>query len=326
MVGDLRERESGVTRRCIAWSHALVYCEAASGLRDSTAFHDRLVRCGDATLRHLPVQEVWRFGSVPSVRFWRDLESREDVRVEAVTQTGRSGLARLRRTIPSIKKWPTLGKPVPAVDFLARDAALYERLGALIDRYSASEPALFRRLSVVIPCGAAVFTGNSLPVREWNLCAVYGRGHRVHVLRGVNGIDGNLSAFLGCAADEEESWCITGDLTTLYDLNAPWMLKQLPERRRQFVVIHNGGGRIFSRLPSLQGLHPWERNLMANPHNISLRGWAEMWGMGYVCGGAEVLDNTAALPDHAVIELHPDADQTEAFWQAWAEAEREVWG
>jgi 2-succinyl-5-enolpyruvyl-6-hydroxy-3-cyclohexene-1-carboxylate synthase len=318
-------------------SGGLVYAEAASGLRDCPALQDRLIKCGEATLKHLPLRCVARFGGVPSLRFWRDLEERPEIQVANQSRAGFPGLARQEGVMEFSGFWlrPVQGNEghpmvrgdvVPPGDFLARDAALYARLGELLARFPNSEPALFRRLSQVIPQETEILTGNSLAIREWNLCAEYGRGHRVHVLRGANGIDGNLSAFLGIAADVPEAWCVTGDLTTLYDLNAPWMLRQLPAGHRRFVVIQNAGGKIFSRLPSLRGLTDRERALMENPHTVSLRGWAEMWGMDHASGGREILEQVQALADHAVIELYPDAAETEEFWKAWAQAEAEVWG
>jgi 2-succinyl-5-enolpyruvyl-6-hydroxy-3-cyclohexene-1-carboxylate synthase len=308
----------------------MVFAEAASGLREHAALHDRLIRCGDATLRHLQLKSVTRCGGVPSVRFWRDVDPHA-IAVGSCSRSGYVGLpwSRELHRMDDLIEFARLGPDNPADRILSRDAELYRRLGDILTQFPNSEPALFRRLSQVIPGGATVFTGNSLPVREWNLCAEYGRGHRVHVLRGANGIDGNLSAFLGVAADKPESWCLVGDLTALYDLNAPWMLPQLPPGRRRFVVIQNRGGKIFSRLPALRELNDRERTLMENPHDIRLRGWAEMWGMDHLSGGAEVLENAAvlnSLADHGVIELYPDAEQTESFWSAWAEAEREVWG
>ena len=51
--------------------------------------------------------------------------------------------------------------------------------------------------------------------------------------RGANGIDGQVATFLGLSDGEGESWGIVGDLTTLYDLNAPALLPQLaPAKRR----------------------------------------------------------------------------------------------
>lgn len=327
LISDIAEGDRIAMGPLAYGLEALVWAEASSGMRDLPLLQDRLVRCGDATMRHLPAKHVIRLGGVPSARFWRDLEDRPNILVSWFSRCFHSGLARRENVaiLSSNTAFPDRQTTVPADDFLARDAALYARLGELLAQYPDSEPALFRRLSQIIPKDATVFTGNSLAVREWNLCAEYGHGHRVHVLRGANGIDGNLSAFLGIAADTEEAWCITGDLTALYDLSAPWMLRQLPPGRRRFVVIQNGGGKIFSRLPSLRGLNERERSLMENPHDIRLRGWAEMWGMDHVSGGGDILDNLDALADHAVVELFPDAVQTEEFWLAWTQAEKEIW-
>jgi 2-succinyl-5-enolpyruvyl-6-hydroxy-3-cyclohexene-1-carboxylate synthase len=324
IAGELLESQLSKIVPLIREAAAPIFAEAASGLRDLPELQDRLLRCGDATLRHLPVSEVWRFGGVPSARWWRDLEHLPDIHVHSFSRSGHSGLARVNEA-SDFNGFPPLPDAVSAGPLLARDSQLYARLGDLLMRFPNSEPAIFRRLSQFIPHRATVLTGNSLAIREWNLCAEYGRGHRVHVLRGANGIDGNLSAFLGVAADAREAWCVTGDLTALYDLNAPWMLRQLPAGRRRFVVIQNSGGKIFSRLPSLRGLTDRERALMENPHTISLRGWAKMWGMDHAFGGPEVLESAGSLTDHAVIEVHPDPAETEAFWNAWAEAEQEAW-
>ncbi len=232
MAADMNASEAHMNQVTVAEGRGLLYAEASSGLRDIPALSPCMVRSGDATLRHLPVREVYRFGGVSSTRYWRDLEVNETVSVTVFSRKRYTGLARITQTASS-PEWPAMASSVPAAEYLARDAALYARLGELLTQFPGSEPALFRRLSQVIPQDATVLTGNSLAIREWNLCAEYGRGHRVHVLRGANGIDGNLSAFLGIAADAPEAWCITGDLTTLYDLNAPWMLRQLPAGRRR---------------------------------------------------------------------------------------------
>lgn len=327
LAGELLNSELPQLAEHILSAGALVSAEAASGLREVPALQDRLIRCGDATLRHLPLKQVWRFGGVPSVRLWRDLEDRPDIAVQSFSRSGHTGLARVRDRA-GFTGFPAPANALPASGFLARDTALYARLGELLDRHPSAEPSILRQLSKVIPHQATVFTGNSLAVREWNLCAVPERGHRVHVLRGANGIDGNLSAFLGIAADKAEAWCVTGDLTALYDLSAPWMLHQLAAGKRRFVVIQNGGGRIFSRLPSLKGLTNHERAYMENPHAVSLKPWAEMWGMAHLSGDASLLSDSTllrGLPDHAVIELFPDSAATEKFWLEWAEAERIVW-
>ena len=72
-------------------------------------------------------------------------------------------------------------------------------------------------------------------------------------------------------------------------------------------MINNGGGQIFERLfvnPRFQ-----------NVHALGFERWAEMWGMPHATDVAEC----GAGADAAVIELRPDAGQTEAFWRAYRE-------
>ena len=87
-----------------------------------------------------------------------------------------------------------------------------------------------------MPERARVFLGNSLPIREWDLAATaVPRGLSVAASRGLNGIDGQLSTFLGYAERQAPNWALLGDLTALYDLEAaPWIISQLAgDARRQ---------------------------------------------------------------------------------------------
>lgn len=176
---------------------------------------------------------------------------------------------------------------------------------------------MMRALSAAIPAEALVFLGNSLPIREWNLAAVDRPAHpRCYASRGANGIDGQVATFLGLAAAENESWGIFGDLTALYDLNAPALLEQLAPARRRLVVINNGGGKIFSRLPALAALPDDGKEVTENHHSRSFKPWATMWGLGYVRWEAG-----APFPrigeDQVVLEVCPDGEATEAFWSEW---------
>ena len=83
------------------------------------------------------------------------------------------------------------------------------------------------------------------------------------------------------------------------------------------VVINNKGGRIFERLPRLQGLKEEERALMANAHQQQFGSWAEMWGMDYqVVRGRESFE-LEPRDTPLVLELRPDDKQTTAFWENW---------
>ena len=315
LIGDLLPWETMAVEQFAAELGAPIYAEAASGLRESSPLQNLILRGGDNMLKHQPHGSVIRLGGVPSCRFWRDLESRPEIPILSYTRSGHSGLARpsMVRPLENCLTKPGLTGYSPGRWQKCSDSGLTQ----LLLSHPVSEPALVRALSAIIPCESVVFTGNSLAIRQWNLCAQPKTGFHARALRGANGIDGNLSAFLGLAADAEEAWCLVGDLTALYDLAAPWVLPQLKTPRLRIVVIQNGGGKIFSRLPSLQGLTDFERQLMENPHQISLAGWAQQWGLAHL-NYHDQIPETDQLPDRVVIELHPDAAATESFWQAWS--------
>jgi 2-succinyl-5-enolpyruvyl-6-hydroxy-3-cyclohexene-1-carboxylate synthase len=191
------------------------------------------------------------------------------------------------------------------------------RLEELLGQYPQSEPALVRAVSLAVDEGARVFLGNSLPIREWNLAASYAvRGLECWANRGANGIDGNVSSWLGWGGTgSAASWGIFGDLTALYDLNALWVLDQLPESRRRIVVLNNGGGGIFRRLPVLAGAGGEFGKLMRSEHRTGFEGWAALWGCEYWQwqAGARWPEGDGT----AICEVRPDGGETEAFWQAW---------
>lgn len=139
-------------------------------------------------------------------------------------------------------------------------------------------------------------------------------------MRGANGIDGNLSFFYGLGADYAESWAVVGDLTALYDLAAPWICGQLPTARRRIVVMNNGGGLIFRRLPSLRAMTPSERPVIENSHALRFSSWAEQWGMAYR-KITTLADWQLPIPEgDVIIEILPDAAQSEAFWETLAKS------
>ena len=141
-----------------------------------------------------------------------------------------------------------------------------------------------------------------MPVREWNAAATFDdRGLRCFSLRGANGIDGALSAFFGLSENDGESWAIVGDLTALYGLSAPWILRELSVGRRRIVVMNNGSGKIFEKLPALEGLEDKERRAIVNDHETRLEHWASMWGMDYV--QVENEEDFAAGGKATVIEI-----------------------
>jgi 2-succinyl-5-enolpyruvyl-6-hydroxy-3-cyclohexene-1-carboxylate synthase len=190
------------------------------------------------------------------------------------------------------------------------------RLEDALTKHPFSEPAMVGELSRHIPPDALVYLGNSLPIREWNLAATRETPHpRTFASRGANGIDGQIATFLGMSDGEGETWGLFGDLTALYDLNAPALLPQLSEGKRRIVILNNEGGRIFSRLSSMAGLPDAHKLVTENHHTRRFEQWAAMWDLDYVRWSAgEPFPEIAG--DTVVIEVMLDNVATEAFWEA----------
>jgi 2-succinyl-5-enolpyruvyl-6-hydroxy-3-cyclohexene-1-carboxylate synthase len=301
---------------------APLIAEATSGLREalqSLAIHD-----GDRVLKASPPGKVLRLGEVPSGRFWRDLEKLTEISVWSVCRNGLPGLARASQVLrgPLERVLPALGEielADDALDYLSAAGSRAVRIDELLESYPDSEPALLRTLSHYASIGGGLFLGNSMPIREWNLFAQWQRPvPSVRANRGANGIDGQVSTWLGWSADVSETWAVVGDLTALYDLAAPFVLEQIDTAGRVLVVINNGGGKIFERLPRLQAMSPRAVEWMTNPQTADLSGLATLWGMNHL--RVQRVDDFDQLETGAktlLLEIIPDAAQTTAFWAAW---------
>lgn len=319
LLGEIPENWRDRVESFLVDLKAPVWAEATSGLRESGPLADLLIRTEREVSSFRP-REILRIGGVPSLRFWRDLETHREMEVMSVTRRPFSGLARRSRNLivadfPDMSAWEggfSHREGIP--DDWAGEG---RRLRNLIQGEPGSEVAMVSALSGLIPPEALVFLGNSLPIREWNLAATLETPHpHCHANRGANGIDGEVAAFLGMSEGREESWGIFGDLTALYDLNAPALLEQLSRGKRRIVVLNNGGGRIFSRLASLSDLAPAQKSVTENRHDRRFSAWAEMWGVEYRAWHAG--DDAPDLPDASVIlEVLPDEASTEAFWKEW---------
>lgn len=271
-----------------------------------------LLPASEATLRGLDIRQVIRLGGVPSSRWWRDLENQPEIRVTNISRLPFSGLARASQvqTLP----WHCLAGLANHVLLPAAPKQPLPRVAALLHNHPLCEPAWMEALLRRMKEKDRVFLGNSLPIREFNLAMAPPAGPvEFYANRGANGIDGILSSWLGVCASSRSSWLIVGDLSALYDLAAPWIMPQLPAGNRRLVVINNGGGKIFSRVASLRSLSDDARHIIENHHGVSFGNWAQMWGLAYV--KATRIEDLDDLPEGAVlVEVIPDAEQTEAFY------------
>lgn len=303
---------------------APVLADATSGLRE--ALGDLCLVDGDRILREEVPGKVLRLGEVPVGRFWRDLENLLEVEVFSVTRSGFSGLARsseVMRGSPArvVRGLGEVDEVGDVLEHLPTGRRRENRSDELLEAYPDSEPSLLRIISLFAAQGDSVFLGNSLPIREWNEFAQREQLITlVRACRGANGIDGQLSAWLGTSVEEGKAWGIFGDVTALYDLAAPHLLRHVEQEERVLVVLNNDGGRIFERLPRLDGMSESAREWMTTPHGRHLEQWATMWGLGYHrVNCREDLDCLESLqPGTTVVEVVPAATQTAQFWQEWS--------
>lgn len=322
MIGGLEPEEREEVFHFCRDFGAPVVAEATSGLREALqglAIHD-----ADRVLKARPPGKILRLGEVPSGRFWRDLEDLPDVSVWSVCRNGLPGFARESQVTrsPLQRVIKALGDVEPAedaLDLLVGASARAARIEEMLESYPDSEAALMRALSNFACIGGGVFLGNSLPIREWNLFAQW---HRpvvsVKANRGANGIDGQVSTWLGWSAGVSDAWAIVGDLTALYDLAAPYVLGQVQGEGRSLAVIQNHGGRIFERLPRLSAMSPRAAECMINPHHADLAGLGALWGMRHLrVRTADDLDAHTPGGEPTLLEITPDPKQTARFWTDW---------
>ena len=300
IIGGLDERDRAAVRTFAAKLNAPIYAEPLSGLREDQSLAHLLITAGERMIGRGEFDGVIRIGNVPTLRFWRDLdESRRDLPLVSFSALPFAGCS--RGEVHPLEALPSDITPREHDDrFFADNRERAATIARILDDEPTSELAMFRELSRTIPENARVYLGNSLPIREWDLAAVREpRGFEIAANRGANGIDGQLSTFFGQCDASRPNICVAGDLTAIYDSNAPWIVPQLDEELDwRIVIVNNAGGRIFSRVPSLRKLDSATRERMIeNVHAIRFDHWSAMWNI-----------------EDRVTELRPDAEASRRAW------------
>lgn len=145
------------------------------------------------------------------------------------------------------------------------------------------EGRVFTELARLLPDGATLYVGNSMPVRDLDTF-FYGAGRRVHIMgnRGANGIDGVVSSALGASAGagaDKPIILVIGDLSFFHDLNG-LLAARLHRLNLTIVLINNDGGGIFSFLP--QAAHPEHfEQLFGTPTGLDFGPVVQMYGGQY---------------------------------------------
>ena len=171
-----------------------------------------------------------------------------------------------------------------------------------------------------MPADCHVHYANSSAVRLANIYAA----HYVWCNRGLNGIEGSLSAAAGFSvATDSMVVCVIGDLSFFYDQNALWNASLRGNLR--ILLLNNHCGGIFHSLPGLEG-SPSRDSLVAASHAASAQGICAQNDVGYLraydmremrLGIVALLTRQASRP--MLLEVFTDAE-------ADAEAVREYYG
>lgn len=142
------------------------------------------------------------------------------------------------------------------------------------------EGRVFSELGALLPEGAILYAGNSMPVRDLDTFLPAGeRAVRCLSNRGANGIDGVVSSTLGVAAvGDRPTVLVIGDLSFYHDLNG-LLAGKLHGLRATIVVVNNDGGGIFSFLPQASAVAP-ERfeQLFGTPIGLDYAAAAALYG------------------------------------------------
>ncbi len=122
---------------------------------------------------------------------------------------------------------------------------------ASVRRARLTTPLLLQGLGDLLPNGTRVLLGNSLIIREVERYADDSWSKlRLYCQRGLSGIDGLVAGALGhhLAAPEVPLMLMLGDVSFAHDCGA---LAAIAQARGPIlvVVLDNGGGRLFDRLP-----------------------------------------------------------------------------
>jgi 2-succinyl-5-enolpyruvyl-6-hydroxy-3-cyclohexene-1-carboxylate synthase len=141
------------------------------------------------------------------------------------------------------------------------------------------EGKIFSELALLLPEKAALFAGNSMPVRDLDgFFPSLAKQIRFAGNRGASGIDGVLSTALGfSAAVSEPLVLVVGDLSFYHDLNGLYAVRK-NGLSATIVLINNDGGGIFSFLP--QAKHPEHfEALFGTPHGLDFMPAASLYGL-----------------------------------------------
>lgn len=293
---------------------APIYAEALSNLRHMQSLQNLFLVSGEKIVRDLFVKglclSVLRVGGIPTLRFWRDLEEIfKSVPVVSISRSDYTGLSRAVQHLVGWNNLPLLKSQWlkdPRAQIFSLDQEQKRKVSDLLSKYPRSEAGLLSQLAGKMEADF-VYVGNSLPIREWDLVHPYGQKSHHAGNRGANGIDGQISSFLGGSQAGASNWAVVGDLTAMYDLSSLWITNQMDPMKLRLVVINNRGGQIFKGL--------FGKDIFLNSHQLEFSHWAQMFKWDYQQWSE--IPMSVDLPEKVIVEINPSSQESELFWQEY---------
>lgn len=136
-----------------------------------------------------------------------------------------------------------------------------------------------QKLMKKIPENSILNLGNSSTIR---LAEYFDLDTSIQVYcnRGIHGIDGCMSTFIGQSATTDKlSFLIIGDLTFFYDMNALW--NRYVGKNVRIMLVNNEGAALFHFNQGLKKYPTLNENVAAE-HNATAKGWVESRGFKYL--------------------------------------------
>lgn len=138
---------------------------------------------------------------------------------------------------------------------------------------------------------------------------------QVYCNRGVNGIDGCVSTFIGQAAASPDklNYLIVGDLTFFYDMNAVW--NRYVGKNVRIMLNNNEGAALFHF--NQGGYYPTLNENVAAEHFATAKGWIESQGFKYISASnkeefdeklQEFMSDSSDKPIFFEVFTHKDKD------------------
>lgn len=296
-LGDLDPEAVGALARRLGYP---VLGDGISPLRNGYRGDYPLISRYDCIMRspetawNLQPEVMIQIGELPTSKELRDWLSRQTAPVYILEPTGENPdplhrPSQIWRCSPQtwLNALPE-GEPDPeSLDYcqlwLTAERRCQTRIdSALADTQDLLPGAVFAQLPALLPPGAQVMVGNSMPVRYLEyFWPPTPEKISLYVNRGANGIDGTLSTALGLAQGGAPTFLLTGDLSLLHDTNG-FLLTPIFQGELTIILFNNQGGGIFEFLPIAQSGEPdLFETYFATPQKIDFAQLCRVYGAAY---------------------------------------------